>query len=95
MISVAETAKRLNRSIEQVRRYLREGKLKGERIGNQWFVDGASLDPEAGTYEARRLAFERALAIREQIRERYGAVDIPAEIEAGRNSRDLDARSLP
>ena len=39
MITVAEAAKRLNRSIEQVRRKLREGKLKGQRIGNQWFVD--------------------------------------------------------
>jgi excisionase family DNA binding protein len=39
MITVAEAAKRLNLSIEQVRRKLREGKLKGQRIGNQWFVD--------------------------------------------------------
>jgi excisionase family DNA binding protein len=44
MITVAEAAKRLDRSIEQVRRYLREGKLKGQRIGNQWFVDEASLE---------------------------------------------------
>jgi excisionase family DNA binding protein len=42
-ISVAEAAKRLKRSTEQVRRYLREGKLKGQRIGNQWFVEEASL----------------------------------------------------
>ena len=39
MITVAEAAKRMNLSIEQVRRKLREGKLKGQRIGNQWFVD--------------------------------------------------------
>ena len=43
MITVAEAAKRMNRSIEQVRRKLREGKLKGQRIGNQWFVDEESL----------------------------------------------------
>jgi excisionase family DNA binding protein len=43
MITVAEAAKRINRSIEQVRRKLREGKLKGQRIGNQWFVDEESL----------------------------------------------------
>ena len=43
MITVAEAAKRLGRSIEQVRRYLREGKLKGQRVGNQWFVDEESL----------------------------------------------------
>ena len=43
MITVADAANRLNRSIEQVRRYLREGKLKGQRIGNQWFVEEASV----------------------------------------------------
>jgi excisionase family DNA binding protein len=43
LITVAEAAKRLNRSIEQVRRYLREGKLKGQRIGNQWFVAEEAL----------------------------------------------------
>ena len=43
MITVAEAARRLNRSLEQVRRYLREGKLKGQRVGGQWFVEEASL----------------------------------------------------
>ncbi len=37
-ITVAEAAKRMNLSIEQVSRKLREGKLKGQHIGNQWFV---------------------------------------------------------
>jgi excisionase family DNA binding protein len=97
MITVAEAAKRLNRSIEQVRRYLREGKLKGRRVGNQWFVDPASINqsvPEA-VYSARKLAFERALAVRERIREQYGEIDIDAEIEAGRNSREPDAGRVP
>jgi excisionase family DNA binding protein len=43
MITAAEAAHRLGRSLEQVRRYLREGKLKGQRIGGQWFVEEASL----------------------------------------------------
>jgi excisionase family DNA binding protein len=47
LITVAEAARRMNRSIEQVRRYLREGKLKGQRIGNQWFVDASDLDVRA------------------------------------------------
>ncbi|MSQ40308.1 MAG: DNA-binding protein [Dehalococcoidia bacterium] len=38
MVTVPEAAKRMGRSLEQVRRYLREGKLPGERIGNQWFI---------------------------------------------------------
>ena len=37
-ITVPEAAERLSRSTEQVRRYLREGKLAGQRIGNQWFI---------------------------------------------------------
>jgi len=44
MITVAEAARRLGRSLEQVRRYLREGKLKGQRVGGQWFVEEASLE---------------------------------------------------
>jgi len=44
MITVAEAAQRLGRSLEQVRRYLRECQLKGQRIGGQWFVEEASLE---------------------------------------------------
>jgi excisionase family DNA binding protein len=91
MITVAEAAKRLNRSIEQVRRYLREGKLKGQRIGNQWFVDEASLTGTGQARAKRRLAFERALALRERIRRIHGELDIEAEIEAGRSSKDVSA----
>jgi len=50
-ISVNETARRLGRSIEQVRRYLREGKLRGQRIGGHWFVDE---DAVAGLASGRR-----------------------------------------
>ena len=42
-MTVAEAARRLNRSIEQVRRYLREGRLAGRRIGQQWFIEEAAL----------------------------------------------------
>ena len=42
-VSVAEAAERLNLSPEQVRRRLRCGKLKGERVGHQWFVSADSL----------------------------------------------------
>ncbi|HLB26130.1 MAG TPA: helix-turn-helix domain-containing protein [Dehalococcoidia bacterium] len=52
MITVQEAARRLNRSIEQVRRYLREGKLRGRRIGQQWFIDEASLRIPPLRYQA-------------------------------------------
>ncbi|MDP2950225.1 MAG: helix-turn-helix domain-containing protein [Chloroflexota bacterium] len=56
MITVAEAARRLGRSLEQVRRYLREGKLRGQRIGGQWFVEEASLPL---SYEPSRRASAR------------------------------------
>jgi excisionase family DNA binding protein len=43
-LSVGDAARRLERSTEQVRRYLREGRLKGHRIGGQWFIDRSTLD---------------------------------------------------
>lgn len=42
-MSVAEVARTLNRSTEQVRRYLREGQLAGRRVGGQWFVEPAAV----------------------------------------------------
>ncbi len=44
LLSVSDAAKRLERSTEQVRRYLREGRLQGQRIGGQWFIDRSTLD---------------------------------------------------
>jgi len=42
-VTVEEAARRLDRSIEQVRRYLRESRLPGRRIGQQWFIEEAAL----------------------------------------------------
>jgi len=42
-ISVNEAARRLGRSLEQVRRHLREGRLPGRRIGGQWFIEADAL----------------------------------------------------
>lgn len=64
MITVAEAARRLKLPQEQVRRNLRDGKLRGQRVGNQWFVDEREterrkrkplIDPEliAEIYAAR------------------------------------------
>jgi len=44
LYSVAEAAKQLERSTEQVRRYLREGRLQGRRMGGQWFIDREALE---------------------------------------------------
>lgn len=42
-ITVNEAARRMGRSTEQVRRYLREGRLAGKRIGGQWFIHETAL----------------------------------------------------
>ena len=44
LLSVADAARRLDRSTEQVRRYLREGRLTGRRIGGQSFIERPVLD---------------------------------------------------
>jgi excisionase family DNA binding protein len=51
LVTVADAAKRLDRSTEQVRRYLREGRLSGRRIGGQWFIESSALD---GFFEGLR-----------------------------------------
>jgi excisionase family DNA binding protein len=43
-LGVAEAARFLERSTEQVRRYLREGRLSGRRIGGQWFIKLSDLE---------------------------------------------------
>jgi excisionase family DNA binding protein len=44
LVTVADAATRLGRSTEQVRRYLREGRLRGRRFGGQWFINQADLE---------------------------------------------------
>jgi excisionase family DNA binding protein len=49
LLSVADAAKHLQRSTEQVRRYLREGRLPGRRIGGQWFIERSALNTFSGS----------------------------------------------
>ena len=59
-LSVAETARILKRSTEQVRRYLREGRLAGRRVGGQWFIEPGAVK-EFGTSQTREDRFTRDL----------------------------------
>lgn len=43
LLTVAQAARMLERSTEQVRRYLREQRLPGQRIGGQWFIERDQL----------------------------------------------------
>ncbi len=85
-ITVPEAARRLNRSIEQVRRYLREGKLKGRRIGNQWFVEERSLTRLVGEPLISKDLLDEMRALREEIHARIGHdIDV---VQALRQSRE-------
>jgi excisionase family DNA binding protein len=44
LMTVADAAQSLSRSTEQVRRYLREGRLVGRRMGGQWFIERAAVE---------------------------------------------------
>ncbi len=54
LVSVGDAARRLGRSTEQVRRYLREGRLDGRRIGGQWFIAQHVLDEFANAARQKR-----------------------------------------
>ena len=97
MITVAEAARRLGRSLEQVRRYLREGKLKGQRVGGQWFVEEASLPlryqvrsgPSASVREPGA-TMEATRLTKEEIEALIKRVDDNREAIRRRLGRDLD-----
>lgn len=59
LLSVGDAARRLERSTEQVRRYLREGRLKGQRIGGQWFIERAALDHFAAATRTQQTFVQR------------------------------------
>ncbi len=99
MITVQEAARRLGRSIEQVRRYLREGKLRGERIGRQWFIDEASLASLPIRYrrqEPRLHQIREPTAVMERTQVNREAATLIKEIDANREAirdrlgRDID-----
>ena len=44
MLTVPEAARRIHRNPETVRRWIREGRLRTQRVGTQYLVDEADLD---------------------------------------------------
>lgn len=86
MISVAETARRLSLSQEQVRRNLRDGKLRGQRVGNQWFVDERETNstPRRGYLDPELI--ERILKRRAAIAKRGPLPDIVEMIHESREN---------
>jgi len=103
-VTVEQAARRLDRSIEQVRRYLREGRLPGRRIGQQWFIEEAALgawrlgrrsareerigEPVA-TYEARAMKTDETKEAGLTLKEWFRRVDEIAN-KIGNNRGDFD-----
>lgn len=79
MMSLNEVSKDLNRSLEQVRRYVREGKLHAHKIGLQWFVPRSDLKKFISSLQDKNIEeldiVERARAVREKIKAEYGEMD--------------------
>ena len=59
-VNVQEVARRVGRSTEQVRRYLREGQLEGRRIGGQWFIREQAVMYWTGAMEGRTMTSGRS-----------------------------------
>lgn len=76
-LSVAETARLLKRSTEQVRRYLREGRLAGRRVGGQWFIDPKAVK-EFGSSQKKEDRFTRDLRSAARIKPLDGVISIGA-----------------
>jgi excisionase family DNA binding protein len=92
MLTIAQAAQRINRSVEHVRRCLRAGKIKGRRIGNHWFVEEASLNVRrqpAGQYLIPREVIEQVRELREEItrRNRSQSLDVLKMLKETREGR--------
>jgi excisionase family DNA binding protein len=59
LLTVADVARRLDRSTEQIRRYLREGQLQGEVVGRQWFIQRDVLEAFQNRARERRGFLQR------------------------------------
>lgn len=54
LLTVPEAARRLARNPELVRRWLREGRLRGQKFGRDWLVSERDLDRFRGREPDRR-----------------------------------------
>jgi excisionase family DNA binding protein len=63
-VTPREVAWRLHRNEQTIRRYLREGQLRGIRMGNQWLITDADLqrfldERRRGEEQVRRVTESR------------------------------------
>ncbi len=88
-LTLKEVARELGRSLEQVRRYVREGKLPAKKMGMQWFVSRRALEAFQGN--GGRVPepdiLDRIRANREHIKARTGLSDVIELLDEDRRSR--------
>ena len=77
-LTLREAARELDRSLEPVRRYVREGKFPVEKLGIQWFVERPSLDAlkDANNRAPNTEIMVGAKSLRENIRKDVVKLDI-------------------
>lgn len=93
LITVREAARACQRTTETVRRWIWEGKLPAQKIGNQLFIKRDDLTRLRNRGEGRDssgelAALSEAKAIRERIRRRIGgSIDVLEALDRSREAR--------
>jgi excisionase family DNA binding protein len=92
-LPLKEVARQLGRSLEQVRRYVREGKLPAQKLGMQWFVERGALEAFKSTNGrvVKEDVLARAWALQERIRARVGWFDVIELVEESRRNHPFDS----
>lgn len=91
MLTLNEVSRELNRSFEQVRRYVREGRLRAYKIGLQGFVLRSDLKEFKSTLQNKKVdgsnIVERARVLRERIKAHSGEIDVLSLLDETRKER--------
>ena len=88
-LTLHQVAQELDRSLEQVRCYVRGGKLPARKLGMQCFVRRKDLDAFRGVEckpSPQEDLMERIRANRERIRAGVGPIDVVELLEESRRS---------
>jgi len=92
LITVREAARECRRATETVRRWIWEGKLPAQKLGNQLFISRADLVRLASTRRGREYpdqleVIKKARALQQRIRRRIGGtLDVLEALDRSRES---------
>lgn len=80
MLTVPEAARRVGKDPETIRRWIRGGRLRSQRVGTQHLIDEADLDAITGT--------EKPLPRPAALRRTHGGRPMPDSVALIREIRD-------